>query len=64
VNDKPYELSSFLSVAMGRALGTALTGGSKGNWQIKDCADSNFGRLIPQFSECLAQNSRYKDGTT
>ena len=29
VNDRPYVLSSFLSVAMGRALGTAMTGRSK-----------------------------------
>jgi hypothetical protein len=30
VNDRPYVLSSLLSVAMGRALGTAMTGRSKG----------------------------------
>jgi hypothetical protein len=30
VNDRPYVLSSFLSVAMGRAFGTAMSGRSKG----------------------------------
>jgi RNA repair, ligase-Pnkp-associating, region of Hen1 len=36
VNDRPYVRSSFLSVAMGRALGTAMTAGARGdrNWRI------------------------------
>src|SRR5215813_2268695 len=29
VNDRPYVLSSFMSVALGRAFGTAMTGRSK-----------------------------------
>jgi 3' terminal RNA ribose 2'-O-methyltransferase Hen1 len=36
VNDRPYVLSSFLSVAMGRALGTAMTGRSKGRQELAD----------------------------
>src|ERR1700733_6745080 len=36
VNDRPYVLSSFLSVAMGRALGTAMTGRSKGRPELAD----------------------------
>ena len=37
VNDRPYVLSSFLSVAMGRALGRPCRAGAKGdkNWRIK-----------------------------
>src|SRR5215471_14022943 len=38
VNDRPYVLSSFLSVAMGRALGTAMTGRSKGRQELADLA--------------------------
>jgi len=38
VNDRPYVLSSFLSVAMGRALGTAMTGRSKGRQELADRA--------------------------
>src|SRR5215469_10184371 len=38
VNDRPYVLSSFLSVAMGRALGTAMTGRSKGRQELADQA--------------------------
>jgi 3' terminal RNA ribose 2'-O-methyltransferase Hen1 len=38
VNDRPYVLSSFLSVAMGRALGTAMTGRSKGRQGLADRA--------------------------
>ena len=34
VNDRPYVLSSFLSVALGRAFGTALTGRSKGRQAV------------------------------
>lgn len=34
VNDRPYALSSFTSVAMGRALGTAMTGRSKGRQEL------------------------------
>jgi 3' terminal RNA ribose 2'-O-methyltransferase Hen1 len=36
VNDRPYVLSSFLSVAMGRALGTAMTGRSKDRQELAD----------------------------
>lgn len=36
VNDRPYVLSSFLSVAMGRAFGTAMTGRSKGRQELAD----------------------------
>ena len=38
VNDRPYVLSSFLSVAMGRAFGTAMSGRSKGRQQLADLA--------------------------
>jgi 3' terminal RNA ribose 2'-O-methyltransferase Hen1 len=34
VNDRPYVLSSFSSVAIGRALGTAMTGRSKGRQEL------------------------------
>jgi len=36
VNDRPYVLSSFASVAMGRAFGTAMTGRSKGRQDLAD----------------------------
>ena len=36
VNDRPYVLSSFLSVALGRAFGTAMTGRSKGRQELAD----------------------------
>jgi hypothetical protein len=36
VNDRPYTLSSFTSVAMGRALGTAMTGRSKGRQELAE----------------------------
>jgi RNA repair, ligase-Pnkp-associating, region of Hen1 len=36
VNDRPYVLSSFLSVAMGRTLGTAMSGRSKGRQELAD----------------------------
>jgi 3' terminal RNA ribose 2'-O-methyltransferase Hen1 len=36
VNDRPYVLSSFMSVAMGRAFGTAMTGRSKGRQELAD----------------------------
>src|SRR5260370_969292 len=38
VNDRPYVLSSFLSVAMGRAFGTAMSGRSKGRQELADHA--------------------------
>ena len=34
VNDRPYVLSSFTSVAIGRAFGTAMTGRSKGRQEL------------------------------
>jgi len=36
VNDRPYVLSSFMSVAMGRALGTAMSGRSKSKQELAD----------------------------
>src|SRR5437660_8472517 len=36
VNDRPYVLSSFLRVAMGRAFGTAMSGRSKGRQELAD----------------------------
>jgi 3' terminal RNA ribose 2'-O-methyltransferase Hen1 len=36
VNDRPYVLSSFLSVAMGRAFGTAMSGRSKSRQKLVD----------------------------
>ena len=38
VNDRPYVLSSLLSVAMGRAFGTAMSGRSKGRQELADQA--------------------------
>ena len=45
VNDRPYVLSSFLSVAMGRTLGTAMTGRSKGRQELADQAISLIASL-------------------
>src|SRR5947208_5459574 len=36
VNDRPYVSSSFMSVAMGRVFGTAMTGRSKGRQALAD----------------------------
>jgi 3' terminal RNA ribose 2'-O-methyltransferase Hen1 len=36
VSDRPYVLSSFLSVAIGRSFGTAMTGRSKGRQDLAD----------------------------
>jgi 3' terminal RNA ribose 2'-O-methyltransferase Hen1 len=36
VNDRPYALSSFTSVALGRALGTAMIGRSKGRQELAE----------------------------
>ena len=36
VNDRPYAISSFMTVAMGRALGTAFTGRSKERQSVAD----------------------------
>lgn len=38
VNDRPYVVSSFLTVALGRALGTAFTGRSKDRQALADTA--------------------------
>src|SRR5215470_18119230 len=38
VSDRPYVLSSFLGVAIGRALGTAMTGRSKGRQDLAEQA--------------------------
>ena len=45
VNDRPYVLSSFLSVALGRAFGTAMTGRSKGRQELAGKAISLFATL-------------------
>src|ERR1700689_3118731 len=45
VNDRPYVLSSFLSVAMGRAFGTAMSGRSKGRQELADHAIPLTARL-------------------
>src|SRR5262245_39522716 len=36
VNDRPYVLSSFMSVALGRVFGTAMTGRSKGRQDLAE----------------------------
>jgi RNA repair, ligase-Pnkp-associating, region of Hen1 len=51
VNDRPYVLSSFLSVAMGRTLGTAMTGRSKGRQELADEA-------IPLIASLAVVSSR------
>src|SRR5882672_8463946 len=38
VNDRPYVLSSFLSVALGRAFGTTMTGRSKDRQELAEQA--------------------------
>src|SRR5215469_14918823 len=38
VNDRPYVLSSFLSVAIGRSLGTAMSGRSQGRQDLAERA--------------------------
>lgn len=55
VNDRPYVLSSFLSVAMGRALGTAMTGRSKGRQELAD-------RAIPLVARLAAVSCRAGEG--
>jgi 3' terminal RNA ribose 2'-O-methyltransferase Hen1 len=55
VNDRPYVLSSFLSVAMGRALGTAMTGRSKGKQELAD-------RPIPLVATLAVVSCRAGDG--
>src|ERR1700736_5666617 len=50
VNDRPYVLSSFLSVAMSRAFGTAMPGGSRGSKERE-----NRATLLPpplRFGAC------------
>jgi 3' terminal RNA ribose 2'-O-methyltransferase Hen1 len=37
VNDRPYAASSFLSVAIARTFGTAMTGRSKERQELADC---------------------------
>src|ERR1700756_1760584 len=51
VNDRPYVLSSFLSVAMGRAFGTAMSGRSKGRQELADQA-------IPLIASLAVVSSR------
>src|ERR1700758_838455 len=51
VNDRPYVLSSFLSVALGRTLGTAMTGRSKGRQELADQA-------IPLIASLAVVSSR------
>jgi 3' terminal RNA ribose 2'-O-methyltransferase Hen1 len=55
VNDRPYVLSSFLSVAMGRTLGTAMTGRSKGRQELADQA-------IPFMATLAVVSSRGGEG--
>jgi 3' terminal RNA ribose 2'-O-methyltransferase Hen1 len=55
VNDRPYVLSSFLGVAMGRALGTAMTGRSKGRQELAD-------RSIPLVATLAVVSCRAGDG--
>jgi len=45
VNDRPYVLSSFLSVAMGRAFGTTMSGRSKKRQELADQAIPLTGKL-------------------
>jgi 3' terminal RNA ribose 2'-O-methyltransferase Hen1 len=51
VNDRPYVVSSFLSVALGKAFGTALGGRSKERQELAD-------RAIPLRAEMPALPSR------
>ena len=51
VNDRPYVLSSFLSVALGRTLGTAMTGRSKGRQELADQAIP-FNASLAVVSSC------------
>jgi len=55
VNDRPYVLSSFLSVALGRTLGRAMTGRSKGRPELADQA-------IPFVANLAVVGSRGGDG--
>lgn len=55
VNDRPYILSSFLSVAMARALGTAMTGRSKGRQELAE-------RPIPLISNLAVVSCRAGEG--
>jgi 3' terminal RNA ribose 2'-O-methyltransferase Hen1 len=55
VNDRPYVLSSFLSVALGRALGTAMTGRSKSRQELAD-------RPIPLIASLAVVSSRGGEG--
>lgn len=47
VNDRPYVVSSFLTVALGRALGTAFTGRSKDRQALADSAIPLEVKLTP-----------------
>jgi 3' terminal RNA ribose 2'-O-methyltransferase Hen1 len=47
VNDRPYAASSFLSVAIGRALGTAFAGRSKDRQQLADSRIPFEATVIP-----------------
>jgi RNA repair, ligase-Pnkp-associating, region of Hen1 len=51
VNDRPYVLSSFMSVAMGRMFGTAMTGRSKNRQELAD-------RKIPLAATLTVVTSR------
>jgi 3' terminal RNA ribose 2'-O-methyltransferase Hen1 len=55
VNDRPYVLSSFMSVAMGRAFGTAMTGRSKNRQELAE-------RKIPFTVTLRVVASRGGDG--
>ncbi|RAK57011.1 3' terminal RNA ribose 2'-O-methyltransferase Hen1 [Phenylobacterium deserti] len=47
VNDRPYAASSFLSVALGRALRTAMTGTSRERPELADCEIPLEARVTP-----------------
>jgi len=55
VNDRPYVLSSFMSVAMGRAFATAMSGRSKGRQELAD-------RKIPLAATLSVTPCRAGDG--
>jgi 3' terminal RNA ribose 2'-O-methyltransferase Hen1 len=47
VNDRPYAASSFLSVALGRVFGSAMTGKSEAKPELADAALPLVARLVP-----------------
>jgi 3' terminal RNA ribose 2'-O-methyltransferase Hen1 len=47
VNDRPYAASSFLSVALGRVFGSAMTGKSEAKPELADAVLPLVARLVP-----------------